>query len=63
MEGWVCDLLDMMYFDEEIVKWVEIGMDDDVEKLCDVNGVELKKGDDVIVIKDLLVKGLSMVIK
>lgn len=62
-EGWARDLLDMMYLDEETAKWAEIGMDDDAEKPRDVNGVELKKGDDVTVIKDLPVKGSSMVIK
>ncbi|ENN6812935.1 PhnA domain-containing protein [Vibrio fluvialis] len=62
-EGWAQDLVEMMYMDEETQKWAEIGMDDDAEKPLDVNGVELKKGDDVTVIKDLPVKGSSMVIK
>lgn len=62
-ESWAQDLLEMMYMDEETQKWAEIGMDDDAEKPRDVNGVELKKGDDVTVIKDLPVKGSSMVIK
>ena len=62
-EGWAQDLLDMMYMEEETAKWAEIGMDDDEEKTRDVNGVELKKGDDVTVIKDLPVKGTNQVIK
>lgn len=62
-EGWAQDLLDMMYMEEETAKWAEIGMDDNVEKPLDVNGVELKKGDDVTVIKDLPIKGSSQVIK
>ncbi|NAW70186.1 alkylphosphonate utilization protein [Vibrio sp. V27_P1S3P104] len=62
-KGWGQDLLDMMYMEEEVQKWAEIGMNDDEEKPRDVNGVELKKGDDVTVIKDLPVKGSSMVIK
>ncbi|WP_161155860.1 PhnA domain-containing protein [Vibrio eleionomae] len=61
--GWAQDLVDMMYMEEETLKWAEIGMDDDAEKTLDVNGVELKKGDDVTVIKDLPVKGSSLVIK
>jgi len=62
-EGWAHDLLDMMYMEEDIAKWAEIGMDDNQEKPRDVNGVELKKGDDVTIIKDLPVKGSSQVIK
>ncbi|KQH87584.1 PhnA domain-containing protein [Vibrio sp. Vb2880] len=62
-EGWAQDLVEMMYMEEETQKWAEIGMDDDADKPLDVNGVELKKGDDVTVIKDLPVKGSSMVIK
>jgi protein PhnA len=62
-ESWAHDLLDMMYLEEETKKWAEIGMDDDSEKPRDVNGVELKKGDDVTIIKDLPVKGSSQVIK
>lgn len=62
-EGWAQDLFDMMYLEEEAAKWAEIGMDDDAEKPRDVNGVELKKGDDVTIIKDLPIKGSSQVIK
>ncbi|PRQ61466.1 PhnA domain-containing protein [Vibrio sp. V01_P9A10T6] len=62
-ESWAQDLLDMMYLEEEAAKWAEIGMDDDSEKPRDVNGVELKKGDDVTIIKDLPIKGSSQVIK
>ncbi|ASU23989.1 alkylphosphonate utilization protein [Vibrio qinghaiensis] len=62
-EGWAQDLLDMMYLEEEAAKWAEIGMDDDAEKPRDVNGIELKKGDDVTIIKDLPIKGSSQVIK
>jgi len=62
-EAWATDLLDMMYMEEDVAKWAEIGMDDDAEKPLDVNGVELKKGDDVTIIKDLPIKGSSQVIK
>lgn len=63
LEGWARDLLDMMYMEDDVAKWAEIGMDDDAEKPRDVNGVELKKGDDVTIIKDLPIKGSSQVIK
>lgn len=62
-EGWAQDLLDMMYLEDDTKKWAESGIDDDAEKPRDVNGVELKKGDDVTIIKDLPVKGSSLVIK
>ncbi len=62
-EGWAQDLLDMMYLEEDAAKWAEIGLDDNVDKPRDVNGVELKKGDDVTIIKDLPIKGSSQVIK
>ncbi|GAL32284.1 MULTISPECIES: PhnA domain-containing protein [Vibrio] len=62
-EGWAQDLVDMMYMDEEVAKWAELGLDENQEKPRDVNGVELKKGDDVTVIKDLPIKGSSQVIK
>jgi len=62
-EQWATDLLDMMYIEEDVANWALIGMDDDAEKPRDVNGVELKKGDDVTIIKDLPIKGSSQVIK
>ncbi|MDP2572409.1 PhnA domain-containing protein [Vibrio penaeicida] len=62
-ESWAQDALDMIYLEDDVAKWAEIGMDDDVEKPRDVNGLELKKGDDVTVIKDLPIKGSSQVIK
>ncbi|WCE31325.1 PhnA domain-containing protein [Vibrio sp. SCSIO 43137] len=62
-EAWATDLLDMMYLEEDVAKWAEIGMDEDGQKHVDCNGHELKKGDDVTIIKDLPVKGSSMVVK
>jgi len=61
-ESWAQDLLDMIYMEEEQLNWAMIGMSDD-DKPLDCNGVELKKGDDVTVIKDLPIKGSSQVIK
>ncbi len=61
-ESWAQDALDMMYMEEETLNWAMKGMSAD-DKPLDVNGVELKKGDDVTVIKDLPVKGTNQVIK
>jgi protein PhnA len=66
-EGWAQDLLDMMYMEDETRAWADYGVAadeiEDVEKPRDVNGTELKKGDDVTIIKDLPIKGSSQVIK
>lgn len=62
-QTWAADLLEMMYMDEELTKWAETGLSQNQDKPKDVNGVELKKGDDVTVIKDLPIKGSSQVIK
>ena len=65
--GWSQDLLDMMYLDEEPLEWAK-ALGDGVEegtKLIhrDVNGVILEAGDSVVLIKDLKVKGSSMIAK
>ena len=66
-EGWPQDLLDMMYLDEENLAWAKATEDDqDKENEIvhrDVNGVVLKAGDSVVLIKDLKVKGSSLVAK
>lgn len=66
-EGWPQDLLDMMYLDQDTLKWAEATGEgeDDSEKIIhrDVNGVILNAGDSVVLIKDLKVKGSSMVAK
>ncbi len=66
-EGWPQDLLDMMYLDDDTLKWAQAtgeGLDES-EKIIhrDVNGVILEAGDNVVLIKDLKVKGSSMVAK
>ncbi|MDH5414744.1 MAG: PhnA domain-containing protein [Flavobacteriaceae bacterium] len=66
-EGWPQDLLDMMYLEDEVLSWANStgeGLDES-EKVIhrDTNGVILEAGDSVILIKDLLVKGSSMVAK
>jgi len=66
-EGWPQDLLDMMYLDEENLVWAKAtGEGDEEENKVihrDVNGVILQAGDSVVLIKDLKVKGSSMVAK
>lgn len=66
-EGWPKDLLDMMYLDDEALALARAtGEDkDESEKVIhrDVNGVILENGDSVVLVKDLKVKGSSMVAK
>ncbi len=66
-EGWPKDLLDMMYLDEDSLNWAKAtgeGMAE-ADKIIhrDANGVILEAGDSVVLIKDLKVKGSSMVAK
>ena len=66
-EGWPQDLLEMLYLDEETLVWAKAtgeGIDDN-EKIIhrDSNGVILEAGDSVVLIKDLPVKGSSMIAK
>ena len=64
---WTQDLLGMMYMEEDILELAKASGDgeDDENKLIhrDVNGVILEHGDSVVLIKDLKVKGSSMVAK
>ena len=65
--GWSQDLLDMMYLDEQALEWAK-ALGDGVEETTkivhrDVNGVILEAGDSVVLIKDLKVKGSSMIAK
>ncbi len=66
-EGWPKDLLDMMYLEDETLQWAKATGEgiDESEKIIhrDVNGVILEAGDNVVLIKDLKVKGSSMVAK
>ncbi|MCB4807584.1 PhnA domain-containing protein [Tamlana sp. 62-3] len=66
-EGWPKDLLDMMYLSDEALALARAtGEDkDESEKVIhrDSNGVILDNGDAVVLIKDLKVKGSSMVAK
>lgn len=66
-EGWPQDLLDMMYMEEDQLAWAKAGQATGetsggvVHK--DSNGVTIESGDTVVLIKDLPVKGSSLVAK
>lgn len=66
-EGWPQDLLDMMYMEEDVKKWAQTGQASEANSNAvvhkDSNGVILESGDSVVLIKDLPVKGTSMVAK
>lgn len=66
-EGWPQDLLDMMYLEDELLTWAKATGEgqEESEKIIhrDVNGVVLENGDNVVLVKDLKVKGSSMVAK
>ncbi|CAL2104664.1 Alkylphosphonate utilization operon protein PhnA [Tenacibaculum sp. 190130A14a] len=66
-DGWSQDLLDMMYLEDEELRFAEVTGDhlDESEKVIhrDCNGAILQAGDSVVLIKDLKVKGSSMVAK
>lgn len=66
-EGWPKDLLDMMYLDDTTLQWAKAtgeGLaENDMVIHRDANGVILENGDNVVLIKDLKVKGSSMVAK
>lgn len=66
-EGWPQDLLDMMYLDDDTLEFAKATGEgeDDTNKIVhrDVNGVILQAGDSVVLIKDLKVKGSSLVAK
>lgn len=66
-EGWPQDLLDMMYMEPDTLEWAQATGEgvEEADKIIhrDVNGVVLENGDSVVLIKDLKVKGSSMVAK
>ncbi|MDP4797418.1 MAG: PhnA domain-containing protein [Crocinitomicaceae bacterium] len=63
-EGWPADLLEMIYLEEDTLAWAKETMEDEFAvKHVDSNGVQIKSGDSVVLIKDLDVKGTSMVAK
>jgi protein PhnA len=66
-EGWPQDLLDMMYLDDETLALARATGEDQDESAKiihkDANGATLQAGDSVVLIKDLKVKGSSMIAK
>ncbi|BAO56295.1 PhnA domain-containing protein [Nonlabens marinus] len=63
-EGWPADLLEMMYLEEETKTWAEAGIQRGPQIIHrDANGHILSKGDNIVLIKDLDVKGANFVAK
>lgn len=66
-EGWPMDLLDMLYLEDDVLAWAkETGEGaEEGDKIIhrDSVGAILTHGDSVVVIKDLKVKGSSLVAK
>ena len=66
-EGWTNELLDMMYLDDDVLKWAKSGMNEGDENAPiihkDSNGAILSAGDTVVLIKDLNVKGANFTAK
>ncbi|PZD79605.1 alkylphosphonate utilization protein [Mesonia sp. K7] len=66
-EGWPQDLLEMMYLEDETLAWAKetLSSENNTKSLIhkDSNGAVLEAGDSVTLIKDLPVKGSSMVAK
>ena len=63
-ESWAGDLLDTLYLDEATQSWAAKGLPDtDALVHVDANGHVLQAGDTVVLLKDLNVKGSSLVAK
>jgi protein PhnA len=66
-ESWAQDALDMMYLEDDVLTWAKVtGEGETVDSSLihkDSNGVTLAAGDTVVLIKDLPVKGTSMIAK
>jgi len=58
-EGWPQDLLDMLYLDDQVKAWAELGAEAAVKHM-DCNGNILEAGDTVILTQTLDVKGSSL---
>lgn len=64
--AWAGDLLEILYLDEDMQAWAEAGVvevDEDFVPHKDSNGAILEAGDNVVIIKDLNVKGTSFTAK
>mgnify|MGYP006077036453 CR=1 FL=1 len=65
--AWADNLLEMLYLEDSVLAWAKAGLsnelDDDTVIHNDSNGSILVANDNVTIIKDLPVKGSSMVVK
>ncbi len=58
------DLVDMMYMQDDVKAWADAGLQSKEELVYkDANGVILQRGDTVVIIKDLDVKGTGFTAK
>jgi protein PhnA len=59
------DMIEMMYLEEDELKLAEQAVNAEANKLVykDANGVELKAGDSIVILKDLEVKGAGFTAK
>ncbi len=63
-EGWTQDLLDMMYLEDDTMKWAkETIADENAIVHKDANGNILSAGDNVVLTQSLKVKGTSLTAK
>jgi protein PhnA len=63
-EGWPQNLLEMLFLDDETLKWAKaLEPDEDAVVHLDSNGAVLQAGDTVSLIKDLNVKGANFTAK
>lgn len=63
-QGWPVDLLEMMYLEDETKAWAEAGIQREPQIVHrDSNGHILSKGDSIVLIKDLDVKGANFIAK
>jgi len=63
-EGWPNDLLEMLFLDDETLVWAKAtGEGEEAIIHKDANGVTLTKGDSVVLVKDLNVKGAGFTAK
>lgn len=63
-ESWAQDLMDMLYLEDDVKNWAEVGIaDENQTPTVDSNGATLSAGDNVVLIKDLDVKGAGFTAK
>lgn len=63
-ETWAQDLIEMLYLEDDVRTWAEaMGDEDDTSPTLDSNGARLQDGDNVTLIKDLVVKGAGFTAK